>query len=117
MKLLIALLLLALPVTLATASTGQCTGPNPAFGIIQITGGTRDSTFYINDRNQLLGNGIWTYAETNGIWTAKGAGVVQGDPQHEDLQRGLKAYFPLVPGWAEDICTDDPSVISDSVIL
>lgn len=117
MRLIVALIVLTPLLSVANASIGQCTGPEPALGIVQITGGSADSTFYVDDRNYLLGNGIWTYAETNGIWTQKAPGVVHGDPHHEDLQRGLNAYFALVPDWAEDICTDDPNVIPDSVIL
>ena len=76
----------------------------PALGIVQVTAGRADATVYVDDRNYVSGNGIWLYAETNGMWTPKFAGVYFGDPRHEDLQRGGGwCFVPCDMLW----CMDD----------
>jgi len=111
MKLLIPLLLVLPVVTMAHASYGDCDSKGyPALGIVEVTPGSADFTFYVDDRNYLLGNGLWIYQETNGIWKEKPAGVYFGDPQHESLQRGSHCDF--LPDDCE-ICTDDWNVPPD----
>jgi hypothetical protein len=78
----------------AHASTGDCDSKGtPALGIVSIGG-----MFYIDDRNYLLGNGLWVYQESNGI---------------SDLQRGGSSQ--IVPD-DNEICTDDANVPPDQLI-
>ena len=93
---------LVAPFALATHTPqGGCdSGDAPSLGIVQI--GEGDDAFYVDDRNYLLGNGIWIYEETNGIFVAD-------DPAHS-IQRG--GASPYVPDDSE-ICVDDPLVIPD----
>lgn len=44
-------------------------------GVWQFTGGTADTTFYVDDHDFALGNGIWILEETNGVWEDKLPGV------------------------------------------
>jgi hypothetical protein len=84
---------------------GDCDSKGqPALGIVQVTGGSAGSTFYVDDRNYVTGNGIWFYQEDNGLWTEKPAGVVVGDPEHRDLQRG---------SWTCDPTPDDCEICYD----
>lgn len=99
-------------VPVAHASTGPCEG-DFSLGIVQITGGTADSTYYMDDRNFVTGHGIWLYAETNGIWSGHEAGVYLGDPDHVDLQRGWNRLFGGVTPDDDWICVDDPYAFSD----
>jgi hypothetical protein len=88
----------------ATHDDEGCTSAGqPALGIVQITSGSADATFYVDDRNYATGNGIWLYQEYNGVWEDKDAGVYVGDPEHRDLQRG--DHCDLVPDDCE-ICWD-----------
>lgn len=66
------LLMLALVVPVAQADHDQpacgCDG-YPCAGTITIGSGRADDplpTFYVDDRNFLLGNGVWIYMESNG---------------------------------------------------
>jgi hypothetical protein len=70
---------------------------NIALGVVEID--TPAGTFYVDDRNYLLGNGIWLYQECNGI---------------DGLQRGGSS--PILPD-DNEICQDDPSVPPDCFIL
>lgn len=83
---------------------GRCDG-NPSLGIIEISGGTADTTFYVDDRNVVTGNGIWVYLESNGIWTGT-------DPAH-DLQRGSYICMYCEP----ETCVDDPEVEPDMMVI
>lgn len=109
---------LALLVPLAAGShptpPGCGSKGHPALGIVEVTGGTAETTVYVDDRNQVFGNGIWLYAEANGVWTPKPAGVYAGDAVHDDLQRG--GTSPIVPDDVE-LCVDDPRVSPDLFIL
>jgi len=91
------------PFALATHTPqGGCDSEDaPALGIIQV--GEGDDAYYIDDRNLAIGNGLWVYEETNGIWVA-------GDTAHS-IQRG--GASPYVPDDSE-ICVDDPLVIPDT---
>lgn len=102
-------------VTLANASIGDCDSDGqPALGIVEVTSGSPDSTFYLDDRNWLVGNGIWTYEESNGIWKEKLAGVYFGDPSHESHQRGQGTeMFPT----DRKECTDDPTLLADRLLV
>ena len=71
------------------APMGLCgSNGNLAAGILEVTDGKAEATFYVDDRNYVLGNGIWIYQESNGIWTSQGAGVHSGDVTEHNLQRG-----------------------------
>lgn len=97
---------LALPIV-AHASTGACLSKGaPALGEIEISP-TNDaaSTFYVDDRNFAMGNGIWMYQESNGIFT--------GGHVAMDLQRGGSS--PYVPD-DNEVCTDNKDVAPDVLI-
>lgn len=114
----VVLFILLLPLVSTTfASTGRCEGPDPSLGIIQITGGTADSTFYVDDRNYVQGDGIWLYAETNGVWSGHAVGAYFGDPNHVDLQRGPVSLFGSIVPDDMPTCIDDPYFSSDLNIL
>lgn len=119
-SLLVALVLLVPALVSATHGSRWCAGPDPALGIVQVTSGSADATFYVDDRNFLLGNGVWLYQEHNGAWTAKLPGVYLGDPTHADLQRGGSSVIIPASGPRTsdpDICTDDPNTIPDQLLL
>lgn len=116
---LVATILLPFAATEITSATHECTCAEPGCtGVIEITGGTEDTTFYRDNRNRLdvlPWNGIWVYEETNGIWSGRAPGVYGGaGPIAEDLQRGGGSI--VVPGMV-DVCVDDPLVIPDALIL
>lgn len=110
-----ALALLLVP--LVAGSGDECTSNGwPSAGIIQVTGGTALTTAYLDDRNVVLGNGIYTYIESNGIWTPKAPGVYLGDPQHADLQRG--GWCSIVqcanePCWDAESSVNGPDILID----
>lgn len=77
---------------------GRCDGgDNIALGIVEVP--TPAGTFYVDDRNYVLGNGIWIYQESNTI---------------DHLQRG--GASPYVPDDAE-ICTDTGDFEPDTLIF
>ena len=87
----------------ATASTGACDSKGaPALGEIEIGNGDPTATFYADDRNYALGNGLWLYQEANGIFPGTGAA--------DDLQRGGSS--PYVPN-DNEICVDNADVQAD----
>lgn len=107
------LLLIALCGLVGTAFAGAedpCSSRGtPAAGIIEITGGTADSTVYLDDRNVAMGNGDYVYLESNTIWSAKLPGVYVGDVAGADLQRGERWCNGVLGGWpfcAFDDCLD-----------
>jgi hypothetical protein len=86
-------LTILLPLVLADAH-GDCDSKGqPALGIVEIAG-----IAYIDDRNYLLGNGVWVYLESNGVG---------------HLQRGASC------GWPDDceICYDDSDVGPDTLLF
>ncbi|MFA5860585.1 MAG: hypothetical protein WDA16_02715, partial [Candidatus Thermoplasmatota archaeon] len=74
MRVFLGLLFLLPLLTTTAAPTDFCAGQQPALGILQVTGGTADTTFYVDDRNYVTGNGLWIYEETNGVWSGHTAG-------------------------------------------
>ena len=83
----------------AHAAEGRCDSDGaPALGIVQIDL-PDGSTYYVDDRNFVLGNGIWLYEESNSIGF---------------LQRG--GASDIVPDDPE-ICVDDPEVIPDRLLV
>lgn len=109
-----ALLALLLPATLLlTSLAGPATADRicgsegwPALGIVAVGSGQAGSTtYYIDDRNTVMGNGIWVYEESNLIdW----------------LQRGGWGKLNLLgPGsGGEDLCMDaGPEVEPDQLLL
>jgi hypothetical protein len=82
------LALLALAGAALAEPIGACdSGGEPALGVVQVTGGSAGTTYYIDDRSYVTGNGLWLYVETNGMWTQKLPGVYLGGAG-PDLQRG-----------------------------
>ena len=98
-KTMIALLATTLvaPFALATHTPqGGCdSGDAPSLGIVQV--GEGDDAYYVDDRNYLLGNGIW----------------VADDPAHSLQRGGASAYIPD----DSEICVDDPLVIPDVLYI
>lgn len=107
------------------APLGRCTSEAfPAAGVVEFTGGSADTTFYVDDRSWFE-NGIWIYAETNGVWAPHIVpGVfVNDDGARHNLQRGggtiVFALRPpadpaMNPG---EICVDDPFELPDMLVL
>lgn len=95
LRFLVPLILLTLAVAPAGAEPqGRCDSDGqPALGIVEIP--TPFAQFYVDDRNYVLGNGIWVYQETNGVY----------DDVNGHLQRGGGGNFMGAPDDAE-ICTD-----------
>lgn len=100
-------ILVSLPSAFAShAPAGRCDSNGaPALGIVEVSGGSADTTFYVYDDGRGLPE-VWQ--ESNGIW------VAGGDPHH-NLQRGGGAS-PIIPDDPE-VCPEDPTVPPDSRIL
>lgn len=74
----------------AAQGTGLCTsGDAPSLGVVTLA--TPAGTYYVDDRNYLLGNGLWIYVETN---------------LHPGLQRGGQSF--VIPDDVET-CDDGDS--------
>lgn len=117
------------PPAAADAYGGDCWG-TPSLGEMEISDGTAAHTFYIDDRDYVLGSGTWIYEESNGVFTPHAAvnppssvqvpywwqwvfaTMPNGAPQ--DLQRGGSS--PYVPG-DSDICTDPCTCQPDTLIF
>ena len=94
----------------ACGSAGQV-----ALHRIEVTPGVAAGTFYIDDENYALGNGLWIYAETNGVWVPKLPGVYVEGNSNANLQRG--DFIPLTYPNQYDICYDDAGVEPDTLIF
>lgn len=72
-----------------------CDG-NPCLQVVEVTNGDPNAgTYYLDDRNAVLGNGVWLWQESNGIWHDRAPGVHLGNAAAEDLQRGgCGSLFP-----------------------
>lgn len=105
----IALLAATVAMPFVTAgSTGACdSGGAPALGEVEISP-TNDptQTFYIDDRNYALGNGLWIYQESNGVFT--------GGDVAKDLQRGGSSQ--IVPD-DNEVCSDNSPAGPDQLIV
>lgn len=78
----------------------ECDG---GMGIVTLSAGTPESTYYVDDRNAVTGNGVYVYQESNGVWYG---------PTHKSLQRGgASPYFTI-----HDLCVDDPLVDPDTLV-
>ncbi|MFA5860231.1 MAG: hypothetical protein WDA16_00910 [Candidatus Thermoplasmatota archaeon] len=97
----------------AHASEGACnSGDALSLGEIEISPtGDPGATFYLDDRNAVLGNGLWTYQESNGDFTGGNAAV--------DLQRGGSSpYVPSTPVTNEtEVCVDTHDEAPDTLIM
>lgn len=94
-------------VTASHDPVGRCdSGGLPSLGIVEVGAGSAESTFYVDDRN-VLGNDVWVYLESNGVWTG-------ADPGH-DLQRG-SACEPMFETCRPEICTDLSDVGPDLLL-
>lgn len=92
--------LLATPFAFAShAPAGACGGGDHALGITPVSGGSADTTYYVDHR----GSTIRIYAESNGIWSGT-------DPAH-DLQRGGTSSM------GDETCQDDPDVEPDTLLI
>lgn len=113
LRALLVLALLVLPGALATHDpSGRCDsrGRQPALGIVEVTGGSADTTVYVDDRGYITGSGIWLYLETNGIWSAKSMpGIWADGVADHDLQRGGSSTMVD----ETELCRDDPNVMPD----
>lgn len=108
-KTMIAVLIATISTPLALGEhtpEGLCdSGDAPALGIMRFDA-PNGGIYYIDDRNYILGNGIWLYEETNGI-------IVNGDNAHSLQRGGASAYVPD----DSEICVDDPLVVPDTLIF
>lgn len=116
-------LIILLLITLAAPALAD---PYPQVGVcdsagqlalhrIEVTGGSAGTTIYVDDENYALGNGIFTYAESNGVWVDKLPGVYLEGLSNANLQRG--GSNPIVPTDSE-ICVDgDMTSPPDAPIL
>lgn len=87
---LVALAVAALVAPFAAAhhSYGGCDADGEvALGIIEVGTGGEYTTFYVDDRNFVSGNGLWIYQESNGVYGRDLDGDGDVDP-HDNLQRG-----------------------------
>ena len=118
LRLLLWVSLLVLHLSPATAThtgVGRCDSDGwPAAGIIEFTSADAQATFYMDDRNYLLGNGMWIYQESNGVWTPQGAGVHSGDTTDHNLQRGSVSDLPPDDN---EICSDIGDFDYDTLIF
>jgi hypothetical protein len=100
------------------AAAGDCEAGLFATGEWEFTGGSASTTWYLDDRDYVTGNGFWIYEETNGIWSEKLPGVYANALGYygtfSDLQRGGSS--PLVPG-DNEICTDDSPAGPDQLVF
>jgi hypothetical protein len=86
---------------------------------IEITPGRAAGTMYVDDENYLLGNGVWVYEETNGLWMEKAPGLYLEGLSNANLQRGGGPPISASPpGHSDpDICTDDSTGPPDTMLL
>jgi hypothetical protein len=103
----------------------NCFGGGVALGVIQIGGDAR-ATFYVDDRNYALGNGMWFYQESNGVFTPHDVLPPDDFPARwwewllghhnglDNLQRGGSSA--IVPGDA-DFCDDNNPAGPDTLIF
>lgn len=90
---------------MSSEGQGNFCGPEFRLGILEITNGTPERTYYVDDRNAVTGHGIWLYQETNGRWMSHGGvGVYLDVVAAANLQRGGPSL--LFPDEV-DICSDD----------
>lgn len=85
------------------STEGRCgSDGEKALGVIAVT--TPAATFYIDDRNYLLGNGFWIYQETNKVkFLQRGGKAVTGDPEICEDPAGLDPDA-LPEGYKPDQC-------------
>jgi hypothetical protein len=107
---IVALLLLPF---IARADDACTSNGSPAAGVVEITGGTADTTAYLDDRNVATGNGVYVYLESNTIWSPKLPGIYVGSNASPDLQRGeswCNGVFNGPPFCSFDACTDPSDI-------
>lgn len=81
-------------------------------GIVEVTGGSWGTTFYLDTREDALRDGVSLYEEANGYWHAKPAGVYRDADTEADLQRG--GASPYIPDDAEiEVCEDEVLLVPD----
>jgi hypothetical protein len=103
---IVALLAASVALPLVAADPVGACGPKgtPALGEVEIANPAQ--VLYIDDRNYALGNGLWLYEESNGVYPGTGAA--------NDLQRGGSSAF--VPG-DNEVCTDTGDWAPDQLIF
>lgn len=112
MKALVTALLAALllPAALATHEPmGWCQSEVPP-GIVEVTTGSEDDTYYVDVR-QPAELGVWLYEESNGVWTPRAAGAYRDDAAAHNLQRGGASDLGT---W--EVCVDDPLELPDTLL-
>ena len=113
MRSILLLVVCALVGPALASGRGPCSSDGaPAVGVVEITGGSADTTAYLDDRNVALGNGVFVYLETNGVWSAKLPGVYVGAEASQDLQRGESWCNAVSPYCTLDACWDAASDIA-----
>lgn len=114
LKVLVLVLSVLTPLTAMAshAPMGRCADP-AGVGVVEVNAGPA-GVYYVDDRGA-AGNGVWLYAESNGVYSRpEGPGVYNDDRARHNLQRGGSS--PFLPDDVE-LCVDDPIVLPDTFIL
>lgn len=100
---------LLLPPALATHEPyGWCESVVPP-GIVEVTTGSEDATYYVDVRDVHLN--VWLYEETNGVWTPRAPGAYRDDAAAHNLQRGGASALGTY-----ETCVDDFLDLPDRLI-
>lgn len=90
-------LLALLPLAVAQPGVDECSfDGNPAAGVVQVSGGDDDSTFYVDHRGS---GGLWIYQESNGN------GIDLGYDYG-----GSNGHY-------SDPCVRDPRIVPDTLVF
>lgn len=82
----------------AVAAPAECGAEgNPALGVVTVAT-PAGKTFYVDDRNFVLGNGLWIYEESNGYVKLQRKAGTEATTSTDKVPEGL--------GEAYDTCTD-----------
>jgi hypothetical protein len=86
----------------SVSADAVCWGDTVSLGILEATGGAANSTYYVDDRGTVFGDGTYFYQESNGIWVPTSPGV-HPQTDHSSLQTGGSASLGL---GQSDLCSD-----------
>lgn len=116
MRLVIALALLAVPLVAAhhDTSAGRCDPQPVGAGIIHVPPfpwHSAQNGYYIDDRNFAMGNGVWIYQESNGVYAGGIEGMLHATL---DLQRGGSSI--VIPD-DNEVCHEVGPWVPDTLIF
>lgn len=112
---LVLALLLAVPLVAAhhDTSIGRCDPEPVGLGIVHVPPfpfHSAERGFYIDDRNYPMGNGVWIYQESNGVYSGGIEGMLHATL---DLQRGGSSIIIPDDG---DVCVEVGPWVPDMLI-